>query len=115
MTAGGKNVYADEIEMALNGCWCILESVVLPAKDRRGNEQVAAIVVPDHEAISASREPAGSLTDEGVESLVTAEVRKICAELPEYKRIREVRIRNEELPKTSTRKVKRHLVTWSGK
>ena len=115
VTAGGKNVYADEIEMALNGCWCILESVVLPAKDRRGNEHVAAIVVPDHEAISASREPAGNLTDEGVESLVTAEVRKICAELPEYKRIREVRIRNEELPKTSTRKVKRHLVTWSGK
>ncbi|MGD1048572.1 MAG: AMP-binding protein [Candidatus Krumholzibacteriaceae bacterium] len=115
VTAGGKNVYADEIETALNGCWCILESIVLPAKDRKGNEQVAAIIVPDHEAISASREPAGNLTDEGVESLVTAEVRKICAELPEYKRIREVRIRNEELPKTSTRKVKRHLVTWPGK
>ncbi len=115
VTAGGKNVYADEIEAALNGCWCILESIVLPTKDRKGNEQVGAIVVPDHEAISALHESAGNLTDEGVESLVTTEVRKICAELPEYKRIREVRIRNEELPKTSTRKVKRHLVTWPGK
>ncbi|HEY5133857.1 MAG TPA: AMP-binding protein, partial [Candidatus Krumholzibacteriaceae bacterium] len=115
VTAGGKNVYADEIEIALNGCWCILESIVLPTKDRKGNEQVGAIVVPDHEAISALRESAGNLTDEGVESLVTTEIKKICAELPEYKRIREVRIRNEELPKTSTRKVKRHLVTWPGK
>lgn len=115
VTAGGKNVYADEIEAALNGCWCILESIVLPTKDRKGNEQVGAIVVPDYEAISNSREPAGDLTDEGVTSLVTNEVRRISAELPEYKRIREVRIRNEELPKTSTRKVKRHLVTWPGK
>ena len=115
VTAGGKNVYADEIETLLSGCWCILESIVLPAKDRKGNEQVAAIVVPDREAIAASSEPAGNLSDEGVKALVTAEIKKICAELPEYKRIREVRIRNEELPKTSTRKVKRHLVTWPGK
>jgi long-chain acyl-CoA synthetase len=113
VTAGGKNVYPDELESILNGGWCILESVVLPTTDRKGNDQVAAIVVPDYEALSASRASAGNLTDERVRELVTAEVRSVCTGLPEYKRIREIRIRNEELPKTSTRKVKRHLVAWT--
>jgi long-chain acyl-CoA synthetase len=115
VTGGGKNVYADELEAALNASWCILESIVLPTKDRKGNEQVAAIVVPDYEALAASGDAPDDLTYERVVGLVTAEVRRICAELPEYKRIREFRIRNEELPKTSTRKVKRHLVSWPEK
>jgi len=115
VTGGGKNVYADELETVLNGVWCILESIVLPAKDRKGNEQVAAIIVPDYEALASSGRSAEDLTDERVKELVTAEVRGICAGFPEYKRIREVRIRNEELPKTSTRKVKRHLVSWPEK
>ena len=112
VTAGGKNVYPDEIEALLNGGWCILESVVLPTRDRKDNEQVSAIVVPDREALAASGESAESLTDARVKELVTAAVRSISAELPEYKRIRDFRIRNEEFPKTSTRKVKRHLVHW---
>jgi len=115
VTGGGKNVYPDELETVLNGVWCILESIVLPAKDRKGNEQVAAIVVPDYEALAASGRSTEDLTDERVKDLVTAEVRGICAGFPEYKRIRVVEIRNEELPKTSTRKVKRHLVSWPEK
>jgi len=115
VTAGGKNVYPDELEAILSGCRCILESVVLPTRDRKGNEQVSAIVVPDYEAIAASGESAENLTDARVKVLVTAEVRSVSAQLPEYKRIREFRIRNEEFPKTSTRKVKRHLVHWPEK
>ena len=112
VTAGGKNVYPDELEAMLNGGWCILESIVLPTRDRKDNEQVSAIVVPDREALAASGESADNLTDARVMELVTATVRSISAELPEYKRIRDFRIRNEEFPKTSTRKVKRHLVHW---
>jgi len=115
VTAGGKNVYADEIETVLNGCWCILESIVLPTKDRKGNEQVGAIVVPDYDALAEAGSGTDAPGDERVEALVTAEVRRACAELPEYKRVREVRMRSEELPKTSTCKVKRHLVTWPEK
>ena len=109
VTAGGKNVYPDEIEMRLERSPYVLECVVLAAKDRKGNERIGAIVVPDYEAIAAAR---GRMTDEEVKGLVAAETRAACAELPEYKRVREIRIRGEELPKTSTRKVRRHLVTW---
>lgn len=112
VTAGGKNVYPDELEAMLAASPYILDSVVLPARDRKGNEQVAAIVVPDYEAIAASGALSESATDEGVRSLVASEIRRVCAGLPEYKRIRDFRIRAEELPVTSTRKVKRHLVPW---
>ena len=112
VTAGGKNVYPDEIEMLLERSPFILECLVLAARDRKGNEQVAAIVVPDYEAIAAGAVAAGPMSDEQVRHLITAEVRAACADLPEYKRVREVRIRNEEFPKTSTRKIKRHLVKW---
>jgi long-chain acyl-CoA synthetase len=114
VTAGGRNVYADEIEAVLNGCWCILESIVLPTTDRKGNEQVGAIVVPDSEAIAEATGAPEHLTADRLRELVSAEVKRVCAALPEYKRIRELRVRREELPKTSTRKVKRHLVSWPG-
>lgn len=109
VTAGGKNVYPDEIEMRLGRSPFVRECVVLAVRDRRDNERVGAIVVPDYESIAASR---GRMTDEEVRALVAAEVRAACAELPEYKRVREIRVRSEEFPKTSTRKVRRHLVTW---
>jgi long-chain acyl-CoA synthetase len=109
--AGGKNVYPDEIEALLATSPYILESIVLAAKDGRGNERVAAIVVPDLEAIASSPE-CGGASPESVERLIGAEIKRICRELPEYKRVRDFRIRTEELPKTTTRKVKRHLVVW---
>jgi long-chain acyl-CoA synthetase len=112
VTGGGKNVYPDELEALLNDSSCILESVVLAARDRKGNEEVAAIVVPDYEALAEHQRSAGSLTDDAVASIIASEIRSICSRLPEYKRIREFRIRREELPKTSTRKVQRHLVAW---
>ena len=109
--AGGKNVYPDEIESLLATSPYICENVVLAAKDPRGNERVAAIVVPDLEAIACSPE-CGGTSRESVERIIGAEIKRICRALPEYKRVRDFRIRSEELPKTTTRKVKRHLVMW---
>jgi len=112
VTSGGKNVYPDEIEAMLAASPLIRGSIVLPIGGRKGNDQVAAIVVPDYDAIAASGALDECITDEGVRSLIASEIKRICAGLPEYKRIRDFRIRSEELPTTSTRKVKRHLVRW---
>ena len=97
------------IESKLNRSPFILESMVLPVPDRKGNERVAAIVVPDYDTIGGLKE---ELTEEGIRQTIADEIRKVCSELPDYKRIVEFQIRDEELPKTPTRKVKRHLVTW---
>jgi long-chain acyl-CoA synthetase len=109
VTAGGKNIHPESIEARLNRSPFILESMVLPVPDRKGNDRVAAIVVPDYDTLGGLRE---ELTEEGIRQTISDEIKKICTELPEYKRIVEFQIRDEELPKTPTRKVKRHLVTW---
>ena len=109
VTAGGKNIYPESIEAQLNRSPFILESVVLPIPDRKGNDRVAAIVVPDYDALGGLQ---GELTEESIRMTISDEIKKTCADLPDYKRIIEFQIRDEELPKTPTRKVKRHLVTW---
>ncbi|MBI5836056.1 MAG: AMP-binding protein [Candidatus Eisenbacteria bacterium] len=58
----------------------------------------------------ASPEPPGSPPDESVvRALLKAEVARVCAELAEYKRVRDFKVRREELPRTTTGKVKRFL------
>jgi len=109
VTAGGKNIHPESIEARLNRSPFILESVVLPVPDRKGNDRVAAIVVPDYDTLGGLQV---ELTEESIRETISDEIKKICSDLPDYKRIIEFQIRDEELPKTPTRKVKRHLVTW---
>ena len=109
VTAGGKNIHPESIEAMLNKSPFILESVVLPVPDRKGNDRVGAIIVPDYDTIGGLKE---ELTEEGIRETISDEIQKVCRDLPEYKRIFDFQIRDEELPKTPTRKVKRHLVTW---
>lgn len=112
VTAGGKNVYPDEIESLLDNSPYILESVVLAVKDRKGNDRVAAVIVPDYDALGSSDLLEGELSQETIRSTIAGEIKEICNGLAEYKRIRDFQIRDEELPKTTTRKIKRHLVKW---
>lgn len=112
VTAGGKNVYPDEIETLLDESPYILESVILAVKDKKGNDRVAAVIVPDYDTLGSSETLKGRLTEEGIRSTITEEVKRVCAGLPEYKRVVDFQIRDEELPKTTTRKIKRHLVKW---
>ncbi len=109
VTAGGKNIHPESIEAKLNRSPFVLESMVLPVPDRKGNDRVAAIVVPDYDTLGGLKD---ELTEEGIRQTISDEIKKVCSELPEYQRIIEFQIRDEELPKTPTRKVKRHLVTW---
>ncbi|UCF06446.1 MAG: AMP-binding protein [bacterium] len=112
VTAGGKNVFPDELEILLNESPFILESVVLPIQDSYGNPRIAAVIVPDYDVLGTSPELKERLTEENIRAVLTAEIEKVNAEVSNFKRIVEFQFRDEELPKTTTRKVKRHLVTW---
>jgi long-chain acyl-CoA synthetase len=112
VTAGGKNVYPEEIESHLNRSPFILESIVLAVADRRGNDRVAAVIVPDYDSLGSDDALKDNLTEDRIMSAISDEIKKVCTDLPDYKRIADFQIRDEELPKTPTRKVKRHLVTW---
>lgn len=112
VTAGGKNIYPDELEILLNQSPYILESIVVPFKDKRGNDRIGAIVVPNYDALGMSNEMRGDASESRIRDIISEEIKRISSPVPEFKRIVEFQIRDEELPKTTTQKVKRHLVTW---
>jgi long-chain acyl-CoA synthetase len=97
----GENVYPDELEELYADSPNVKEvSVVgLPSGD---GETVAALIVPDYED--------GKGTREEIRAAVREHVKKVSAGLPLYKRLKVFHLWDHDLPKTSTRKVKRRDV-----
>jgi long-chain acyl-CoA synthetase len=96
VTGSGVNVYPEEVEFVLNKVPGIKESCVMGDKVksgvRRGMEEVMALIVPE----------------EGVtRETIAKKVQELNKKLPDFKRIARFVIRNEELPKTRLKKVKR--------
>jgi long-chain acyl-CoA synthetase len=99
--SNGKNVYPDEIEELYAAPDLIKELAVIGLPDGAG-ERVAAVVVPLKD-----------LTPDEAQNRIDAHMHEVSAKLPLYKRVKAYEIREEELPRTATRKVKRReLVAW---
>ncbi len=95
----GKNAYPDEIEELYRSDDLMKELSVVGLPDASG-EKVAMLVVP-----------AWNGRDRGeVRRLVQEHVRKVSAPLPFHKRVKIWHATEQELPRTSTRKVKRGWV-----
>lgn len=99
---GGKKIFPEEVEAVLEQSDKIKEVCVLSLKIKSGNkagtEEVGAIIVPTDDI----------LNNENVQQIIEDEVKRLSeANLAPYKTPTLVVIFKEELPKTSTRKVKR--------
>ncbi len=97
VTAAGKNVYPEEVELRYRGIPDVEELIVL-GLPQGGGERVTAVVVP--------RPGAGG---EEVEGIRTAIAERSGA-VPSYQQISRLEIWRGELPKTTTMKVKRGLL-----
>jgi len=107
VTAAGKNVYPEEIEMVLAESPLILEALIFgQVRPGETRERIACAVVPDTEYITAEM---GHLPREQVERLLISEVQRICGGLADYKKPTEIIVRGTEFVKTSTKKIKRFL------
>jgi len=98
--------------LSLASCgWSVSEVMVCPIIDgKSGREQVGAVVYPDFEYFEEFASANGTrLTDEYIEEKVRGEINQACKHLADYKRVKVVKLRKEEFPKTTTRKVKRYL------
>lgn len=97
--AAGENVYPDELEEVYGDTPDIKElSVVgLPVGD--GTETVAAMVVPDFEN--------GDGTRDEITRRIRDHIKTVSTTLPHAKRIQVLHLWDHELPRTSTRKIKR--------
>jgi long-chain acyl-CoA synthetase len=101
--ANGKNVYPDEIEDLYRDSPYVKELSVVGLPDGAA-EHVACAVVPDSE-----HEPTLPLGE--VKQRIEAHFRKVSASLPFWKRVRTLEFWEGELPRTSSRKVKRREVS----
>lgn len=112
VTANGKNVYPEEIEAELLHSPFIAEVMVYGHKVASTVEEVHAIIYPNQEAIDAyaQEKSLAPLTVQNVEELIRDEVLKVGKNLADYKRIRKFTLREDEFPKTTTRKIKRYVV-----
>ena len=98
--ASGKNVYPDELEEIYEDHPSIKELSVVGLPDDSGGENVACLCVPEY----------GERPREEVRQEIEEHFQKKSAEMPFYRRVKILRLWDGELPRTSTRKVKRNLV-----
>jgi long-chain acyl-CoA synthetase len=112
VTPNGKNVYPEEVEEEILKSPYIAEVMVYGHKVEPTEEEVHAVVFPDQDAIDAhlARSGKGPVTMADVEELLRNEVSKACRGLADYKRVKKITLRDEEFPKTTTRKIKRYAV-----
>lgn len=113
VTANGKNVYPEEVEAQLNKSPFILESLVWEGPDAtKYCEEVHAIIVPNIEYFDRylGRQER-KITEAEVEKILKEEVKRSCAKLANYKKVKKFTIQWAEFEKTTTRKIKRFLYT----
>ena len=91
----GKNVYPEEIESYIQDIDYVNEVVVSGEKDKDGNESSLTAEV--------------FLEEKKTPAEVLKSIKKACVELPIYKQITKVKIRDSEFPKTSSNKIKRFI------
>lgn len=108
--SNGKNVMPQEIEFALAACESIAEAVVIAGPEsKNGSDHLVAHIVADYETLGL---PAcDQAADKAVEGLVRADIKRVNRNLAYYKRIAAFSLHAEPFEKTTTRKIKRFLLT----
>ena len=107
---GGKKIFPEEVEAVLETSELIKEvcvmSLMIKSGNKAGTEEVGAIITPSDELLQKS--------DNEIQNELEKEVKRLADEnLAPYKAPTVVVLHREELPKTSTRKVKRKdLKEW---
>jgi long-chain acyl-CoA synthetase len=111
VTKGGKNIYPEEIENKLTESPYIEEVLVFGAiNPETGEEEVQALVYPNLDEVRELAHKMGRVPDDDfIYELISKEIERLSKDLAPYKRIKRFALRYEEFPKTTTRKIKRHL------
>jgi long-chain acyl-CoA synthetase len=115
VTPNGKNVYPEEVENELLKSPYIAEVMVYGHKVDPMAEEVHAMIYPVQEELDnfGLKRGRGPMTVADVEALIREEVLAACKELADYKRVKKFTIREDDFPKTTTRKIKRFAVEAS--
>ena len=103
--SNGKNVYPEEIETDVQGIYGVGEVVVYAGESKSdpSKEIIVAEIFPDFEALKLH-----NITDP--ETYFNEEIKKVNAKNVSYKTVGKIKIRNEEFPKNTSRKITRFKI-----
>ena len=99
----GKNVFPEEIEEYLESIEQIAECVVVGRKDEDGATKLYALIYPTADFSEKT-------SAEEMQKFFEEEISKINHKLPTFKQVSYVELRDKEFEKTTSRKIRRHLV-----
>ena len=106
----GKNVYPEELETRLNRSDYIKECMVFGKKSETKGEEICVLLVPDRDLLieEAEHQNRKITTDDEINSMRKA-VKSYNTKCEIHKRIASFIIYQDELPKTTTKKMKRNV------
>ncbi len=100
----GKNIYPEELETLVNKIEGVSESFVYGKPEEDGDYKICAKIVYDKEIINEIYE---TTNEEEIKEIIWKEIKKVNKTMPPYKYIREIKITDQPLIKTTTQKIKR--------
>jgi long-chain acyl-CoA synthetase len=111
VSRAGKNIYPEEVEGELVMSEFIEEVLVAGRiNPETKREEVHAIIYPNWESLDMHSKAEGvDQTETWIQSFFKKEIEKRCKNLADFKRVKSFSIREEEFPKTTTKKIKRFL------
>lgn len=111
VTANGKNVFPEELETYFGRNPFILECIVTGfMNERKHDYDIVAALVPNYDKFTEVYGPKG-YTEETVRNKMKEAVAEVNGCVQTYKHVTVTIIRSEELPKNSSRKIKRYGLT----
>ncbi len=104
----GKNVYPEEIEEVIDSIRLVSECAVVGRRAEDGETiQITALIYPDTEYA----ESIGLKESEAIDNAIKKEINALNKTLPSFRQIRKYELRNEPFPKTTSRKIIRHMIS----
>lgn len=100
----GENVFPSEIEFLVNKLPYVVESIVFPRENSKGEIALGVKIVYDETQI---KEKFGEKTAKEYKALVWEDIKEINQNLSQFKKLKELILTTEGLEKTTTQKVKR--------
>ena len=103
----GKKVFPEELESLINGLELVSECMVfgLPDKDDANSIKLSVKVVYDKEIV---KEKYSDISQDELFKIIWEQIKEINTTFPRYKHIQNMILTDEELIKTTTKKVKRY-------
>lgn len=101
----GKNIYPEELEILINKIAGVSESFVYGKLEDDGDYKISAKIVYDKDIM---KDVYGITEEKEIRNKLWQEIKTINRTMPTYKYIKDIIVTDEELIKTTTRKIKRH-------